>query len=128
VQCPGERDCIGALLGELFMIHRNSTFKWRLRRTGRPPVLVFPRGGYIVHADNVDNVDALAGVHMLDLSHCTFIRDVSAPGGAHTLKLSVCTPPRALISLKFLNKSTVTKIQRMHALPSEITHILISLM
>jgi hypothetical protein len=40
---------------------------------------------------NVQNVDALAGVHSLDLRDCTGITDVSTLGGVHTLDLSGCT-------------------------------------
>jgi hypothetical protein len=39
---------------------------------------------------NVENVDALAGVHTLNLSRCYRIADVSALGGVHTLVLSDC--------------------------------------
>jgi len=38
----------------------------------------------------VENVDALAGVHTLNLSGCNGIRDVSALGGVHTLNIYSC--------------------------------------
>eukprot|EP00601_Ochromonadales_sp_CCMP2298_P016085 CAMPEP_0173232414 /NCGR_PEP_ID=MMETSP1142-20121109/8973_1 /TAXON_ID=483371 /ORGANISM="non described non described, Strain CCMP2298" /LENGTH=41 /DNA_ID= /DNA_START= /DNA_END= /DNA_ORIENTATION= len=40
-----------------------------------------------MRAANAENVDALAGVHTLDLSYSHYIRDVSALGGVHTLNL-----------------------------------------
>jgi hypothetical protein len=39
---------------------------------------------------NVENVDALAGVHTLDLRWCEGIRDVSTLGGVHKLDLTRC--------------------------------------
>jgi hypothetical protein len=68
---------------------------------------------------NVENVDALAGVHALDLSGCERITDISALGGVHTLNLSWCrgiTDLSALGGVHTLNLSWCRGITDVSAL------------
>jgi len=68
---------------------------------------------------HTENVDALAGVHTLDLRFCQGIRDVGALGGVHTLHLSCCHSIRdvsALGSVHTLDLSFCTGITNVSAL------------
>jgi Leucine-rich repeat (LRR) protein len=69
--------------------------------------------------DKVENVDALAGVHTLDLRGCKGLRGVSALGGVHTLDLSNCqliTDVGALGGVNTLNLSNCQLITYVGAL------------
>jgi hypothetical protein len=68
---------------------------------------------------NVENLDALAGVHTLNLHGCWGITDVSALGGVHTLDLAGCwfiTDVSALGGVHTLNLSECKGITDVSAL------------